>query len=166
VTDPNLDTHKLDAALSVADIVSILSNGDEAEAIEPDLVSPPGLSPGAAAFWMATAKHYELRVDDWVVLELAARQMTVIDEAQAEWERQGKPFLGQGYNGQEVTHALLDLIDRAQKTLAGHLRQLKLPNDDGISPFSHAGRGQTGGLAKAANNPVPHRRTISKTKEA
>lgn len=147
------------ADLSVVEIVSILS-GDEPEVVEPDLVSPPGLSPGAAAFYIATAKNYELRVDDWAVLEMAARQLTIIDEAQAEWERLGKPWMSTGYSGQDVVHPLIDLMDRAQKTLAAHLRQLRLPDGEtGFSPFSHQGRGHTGGKTRAANDTRPNRRT-------
>lgn len=137
----------------MAAALDLLQGGEEAEPaeVQPDLVTPPGLSPAAAEMWLDIASTYTLRPDEWAVLHLAAKTLTTLNATEAKWADEGFPLVGEGYNGQPVEHPLVTLQNKLQSLLAAHLRQLRLPDDDGISPFSHAGRGKAGGKAKAAN---------------
>lgn len=140
--------------------VSALLDGDEAEVepITPDLVTPSGLSPAGADLWMRVASTYVLRVDDMAVLTMAAKAQTTLDAVEAKWAEEGFPMIGEGYNGQPVEHPLLTMADKQRKTIAQLLRQLRLPDlETGVSPFSHAGRGQAGGLQRGANERRKHR---------
>ncbi|NYI76628.1 hypothetical protein [Nocardioides panzhihuensis] len=132
--------------------LAALKGEEEPEAITPDIITPSGLGPMGAAFYIQVAQAYTLRLDDFLVLEGLCRQLDLIEALRAEWENLGSPLMSTGVAGQLVTHPLIDAQDRALKTVMAAARQLRLPDlDTGISPFSHAGRGQAGGTQRAIN---------------
>lgn len=103
--------------------------------------TPIGLSTRARALWRAVAGTYELRADELVVLEDAARAVTDVDRLRKAMV--GEPLLTEGSKGQLRGHPLLAEIRASTRLASTLLRQLGLPDDpaaEGDAAGSHAAR--------------------------
>lgn len=108
------------------------------------LVIPSGLTADAQALYAEIANRYELRPDEWSVLEAACRSLSLAEELTLAYERDPEPMVRASHGGMQVNPLLIE-AERARDRMAKHLRQLRLPDETGVSPFSHAARGRKGG---------------------
>lgn len=107
--------------------------------------APRALDAAGKRLWQEVAGEYELRPDEYRVLEDACREADLIDEM-AKAQR-GEPLLIEGSQGQMVLNPLVSELRQHRATLAGLLAKLKLPD----MPASGEGEGD-GGSAPAAND--------------
>jgi hypothetical protein len=91
--------------------------------------APPGLGPRAAELWGGVTGKWELRIDEQLILEAACREVDLI-EAMIDRQR-GEDLIGTGSQGQPVAAPLISELRMHRTTLAGLLKQLKLPDEDG-----------------------------------
>lgn len=97
-----------------------------------DKPKPPAhLSDAGKALWTDVVGEYDLRVDELRVLASACVAADMESEFLKAWADLGRPYMSKGSMGQEVEHPMIGSIDKQAKAKAGHLRQLKLPEDGG-----------------------------------
>ncbi|MBZ5737510.1 hypothetical protein [Nocardioides mangrovi] len=111
------------------------------------LVIPAGLTADAQALYADIANRYTLRPDEWSVLEAACRSLSLAEELTLAYARDPEPMVRASHGGMQVNPLLIE-AERARDRMAKHLRQLRLPDESGLSPFSHAARGQKGGQTR------------------
>lgn len=105
---------------------------------------PDDLERAGAKLWTAVTSQYRLRADELRVLEDASREadlIAVLDKGMT-----GAKLLVRGSQGQDVINPLISELRQHRATLAGLLRQLKLPDD------SEAAAGARSSSARAAAN--------------
>lgn len=88
--------------------------------------APKDLSANGRALWRDVATSYQLRVDEYRVLEDACREADLIDDLQI--EAKGAERVVRGSQGQPVINPLISELRQHRSTLASLLRQLKLPD--------------------------------------
>lgn len=88
--------------------------------------APKGLAAAGRALWRDIAGTYELRPDEVRVLAAACREEDIIDRLQAALD--GAPLTTKGSMGQDAPSPLLTELRQHHGTLAGLLKQLKLPD--------------------------------------
>jgi hypothetical protein len=91
--------------------------------------APAGLDKAGKKLWREIAKDYDLRPDEYRVLEDAAREADLIDfmsEAMRD-----EPLLIEGSQGQMVLNPLVSELRQHRTTLSNLLTKLKLPDDIG-----------------------------------
>jgi hypothetical protein len=87
---------------------------------------PPGLSAGGRRFWREIQSAYELRPDELVILEKAAR--TLDDLGRLEAALASSAVLVAGSMGQERPNPLFGECRSARTVLAALLKQLAIPD--------------------------------------
>lgn len=90
---------------------------------------PVTLADAGKALWSSVVAKYELRVDEYAVLEAACKTADMIATLDKEWDALGKPFMTRGSMGQDVIHPLIGERRAQQAQIAKLLGQLKLPDD-------------------------------------
>lgn len=90
--------------------------------------APAGLEASGRRLWRGVADKYELRPDELLVLEHAARTADLIDDLAA--GLQGAPLMQPGSMGQARPNPLLAEIRNQRQLLGTLLRQLGLPDED------------------------------------
>ena len=107
----------------------------------PRVRCPAGLSIPGQRLWRNVTEAYELRVDELVLLEVAAKTLDTVTALDAALVDQ--PLVVAGSMGQQREHPLLSEARQQRAALARLLRQLALPEVDefsGAAARSHAGR--------------------------
>lgn len=95
------------------------------------VTAPQKLSRAGRKFWTDITEKYELRTDELRILEDACREMDLIDRLEGELE--GAKAIVHGSQGQPVINPLISEQRQHRATLAALLRQLKLPDENGLS---------------------------------
>lgn len=90
--------------------------------------APKGLAAAGAKLWRDVTGKYDLRADEFVVLEAACRASDRV--VAMESERDGQ-VTATGSMGQIVVHPLVAEIRAHEAQIAGLLAKLKLPDDAG-----------------------------------
>jgi phage terminase small subunit len=88
--------------------------------------APEGLSAKGQTMWREVATSYQLRIDEYRILEDACREGDLIDALQAEAKHADTVVTGS--QGQPVINPLISELRQHRSTLASLLRQLKLPD--------------------------------------
>lgn len=88
--------------------------------------APGGMGERALRLWHAIADEYELRPDEYRVLEDACRQTAIVDRL--ERELRGAPMVMRGSQGQTVANPLLAEVRQHRTIVASLLKQLNLPD--------------------------------------
>lgn len=91
--------------------------------------APSGMGERALRLWHQVADTYELRADEWRVLEDACRETAIVDSLQN--ELRGAPLIMKGSMGQPVANPLLAEIASHRRLAASLFKQLGLPDMDG-----------------------------------
>jgi hypothetical protein len=91
--------------------------------------TPAGLGVTGRSLFRRVSSAYELRPDEFAVLEAAARTSDLVEQLAAALV--GAPLLTAGVGGQDRVNPLLVELRQQRICLAGLLRQLRLP-DDGV----------------------------------
>lgn len=93
--------------------------------------APTNLTAAGKSLWSDVVGKWDLRVDELRVLASACVAADMEAEFIKAWSELGRPYMSKGSMGQEVEHPLIGSIDKQAKSKAGHLRQLKLPDEPG-----------------------------------
>ena len=88
--------------------------------------APDDLSSKGCELWRDVATSYQLRVDEYRILEDACREADLIDDLQGEARHADR--IVRGSQGQPVINPLISELRQHRSTLASLLRQLKLPD--------------------------------------
>lgn len=107
--------------------------------------APIGLGARALALWTDITAAYQLRIDEVYLLEAACREVDLIERIEAELRL--AQWVVRGAYGQRVINPLLPEVRQHRTTLAGLLRQMKLPDEGGRRSATDA----TTAARKAAN---------------
>lgn len=99
--------------------------------------APPHLDRSGKKLWREIARDYDLRPDEYRVLEDACREADLIEHL-AEAQRQS-PIMISGSMGQQVLNPLIGEVRQHRVALAGLLAKLKLPDDAGEVPAGSGG---------------------------
>jgi len=99
------------------------------------------LGSAGTKLWRSIASAYELRADEVRVLEDACRIADAI--TRLEHGMEGQPLVAKGSRGQPVLNPLLAEQLSHPVALAAALRQLKLPDVDGVKPNQQRAAAQT-----------------------
>lgn len=91
--------------------------------------APAGMGKRSLAFWHSVTDKYELRTDEFRILEEACRTMTLIDRM--ERDLKNADLVAFGSQGQPVVHPLAEGIRQQRAMLAALFRQLGLPDEEG-----------------------------------
>lgn len=91
--------------------------------------APAGLDPAGRKLWRAIVDHYELRADELRVLQDACREADLVEKLDEATRGEMFDFLVKGSMGQQVINPLISELRQHRSTLAGLLRQLRLPDD-------------------------------------
>lgn len=95
---------------------------------------PEGMGAGGSTLWASITGKYDLRADEFVILEAACRAFDRI--VAMELERDGA-VTATGSMGQLVVHPLVAEIRAHEAQVSALLAKLKLPDDDsGAAPVS------------------------------
>ncbi|MBF6301179.1 hypothetical protein IU459_27075 [Nocardia amamiensis] len=108
--------------------------------------APKGLRPGGRKLWTDIVGKWELRPDELRVLREAAREVDLIDALESALSKDS--IMIAGSMGQRVVNPLVSELRQHRATLAGLLRQLKLPDADS----GEAGMESRSTAARAAAN--------------
>lgn len=104
---------------------------------------PTGLGAAGRRLWRAVAGGYDLRPDELILLESAARTLDTL--AQIEAALVGAPLTVPGSAGQLREHPLMSEARHQRAAVAALLRQLALPDsDDEIAAVRSAARSRRG----------------------
>lgn len=95
--------------------------------VSPRLPRGLGRDTRGGRLWRDVTAEYDLRADELVVLEMAARQTNLSERFAAEIEK--KPLIVRGSKGQDAPHPLLQELRASRHVVAQMLRQLQLPDD-------------------------------------
>ena len=90
--------------------------------------APSGMGERALRLWRQVADNYELRADEWRILEDACRETALVDLLQK--ELRGAPLIMKGSMGQPVSNPLLAEIAAHRRLAASLFKQLGLPDLD------------------------------------
>lgn len=90
--------------------------------------APSGMGERSLRLWHAVADKYELRPDEYRLLEDVCRQAAIVDRL--ERELVGAPMIMRGSMGQAVANPLLTEIRQHRASVASLFRQLGLPDDE------------------------------------
>ncbi len=93
---------------------------------------PDGFGAAGVKLWKSISGSYQLRADEVRVLEDACRLADVV--RQLEKAMVGQQLLVKGSMGQPVLNPLLAEQKTHRMALAAALKQLKLPDADGVRP--------------------------------
>ncbi|HWK92624.1 MAG TPA: hypothetical protein VNR17_10240 [Luteimicrobium sp.] len=107
--------------------------GDEIDT-KPQIPTPRGLGKSGRQLWRSVLTAYELRPDELVLLENAAKTADFV--AQLDEALKGAPLVVKGSMGQERENPLLSERRQQSAHLARLIGQLKLPD---IEPQSEYG---------------------------
>jgi len=91
--------------------------------------APNALGARGRKLWRAIATRYELRLDELILLESAAR--TLDDVERLREALVGADLTVRGSAGQPAANPLLAELRQSRSLLAQHFRQLSLPDLDG-----------------------------------
>lgn len=91
--------------------------------------APKTLGKAGSALWRSVASKYELRPDEYAVLEQAAATADTIAELEDAREVAGRPLMTKGSMGQEVIHPFIGEIRAQRSQLATLMSRLKLPDE-------------------------------------
>src|SRR5699024_1527317 len=94
---------------------------------------PAGLESAGQELWVQIVDKYDLRPDELVTLEDICAATDLIQVLELEWRANGKPLITTGSMGQEVEHPIIGSIDKQRKARNALWRQLKLPDDPGVT---------------------------------
>lgn len=97
-----------------------------AEQPKKPIPAPKNLTVAGRRVWRAITDKYDLRADELRVLEDACREADLIDVLSA--AAKGAKLLLHGSQGQPVINPLISELRQHRATLAGLLRQLRLPD--------------------------------------
>ena len=89
--------------------------------------APNGLSERVLKFWRTVLGKFDLRPDEYRLLEDACRQMVIIDGL--EKSLRGAEPVSKGSRGQPVVNPVLQEVRQQRVVLASLLKQLGLPSD-------------------------------------
>lgn len=103
---------------------------------------PTGLGPAGRRLWRSIASGYDLRPDELILLESAARTLDTL--AQIEAALVGAPLTVPGSAGQLREHPLMSEARHQRAAVAALLRQLALPDSDEIAAVRSAARSSRG----------------------
>lgn len=113
--------------------------------------TPTGLSATGRRLWSDIGGDFELRPDELRILEAACR--TADDLARVDAALVGAPVLTTGSMGQDVVNPLFAMALAHRRQLAGLVKQLNLPDEDGVripsDLFDKRRRGHVSDLAEA-----------------
>jgi hypothetical protein len=90
---------------------------------------PEGLGERAAELWDGLTSKYDLRKDELFILHEACREIDLIDRM--ENFQRGDELTGRGSQGQVVAAPMLAELRQHRALFAAHMKQLKLPDEDG-----------------------------------
>ena len=90
--------------------------------------APKGLSGRSNKFWSTVTAKYDLRPDEYRLLEDSCRTMDVVDALQVSFR--GEPLTVVGGRGQVTVHPLLVELRQQRIVLASLLKQLGLPSEE------------------------------------
>lgn len=88
--------------------------------------APKDLTAKGRTLWREVASSYQLRIDEYRILEDACREADLIDALQE--EAKYADTVVEGSQGQPVINPLISELRQHRSTLASLLRQLKLPD--------------------------------------
>lgn len=88
--------------------------------------SPVALREGGRSLWDSIAGHFELRADEWRILQDACFEADIIDRLQVEFA--AGETTTRGSMGQEVAAPTLSELRQHRATLTMMLAKLKLPD--------------------------------------
>lgn len=91
--------------------------------------APKSLGKAGTSLWRAVASKYELRPDEYSILEQAAATADMIAELEAAREDQGRPLVSTGSMGQEVIHPFIGELRAQRSQMAALMARLKLPDE-------------------------------------
>ena len=91
--------------------------------------TPKGIGENGAKLWRGVASAYQLRVDEYQILEDACREVDLIARLEAELE--GAPLMVEGIKGQPIASPLVSELRQHRSVLARLLGALKLPDAAG-----------------------------------
>ena len=100
--------------------------------------APSKLGAKARRLWRGITESYELRPDELRVLEDACREVDLIERLEAELA--GADLIVNGSMGQPVANPLVQELRLHRSTVKGLLQSISLPDEDGSSSRSSAGR--------------------------
>lgn len=89
--------------------------------------APKGLDSVGSKLWRDVTGKYDLRVDEWTVLEAACRASDRADLMRDELDI--RPLMVEGSTGQLVVNPLVAEIRAHEAQVASLLARLKLPDD-------------------------------------
>lgn len=89
--------------------------------------APQGMNEPGRGLWKDITGKYGLRADELRVLEAACREADLIDRIESMMP--DEELIVSGSQGQPVINPLVPELRQHRTTLAGLLRQLKLPDD-------------------------------------
>jgi hypothetical protein len=88
---------------------------------------PRDLDAAGKKLWRDIAKEYDLRPDEYRILEDACRQADLVDFISSAQRKE--PLLIEGSQGQMVLNPLVSELRQHRTTLSNLLTKLKLPDD-------------------------------------
>lgn len=109
--------------------------------------TPAKLGASGRSLWASVAGKYELRADEQRILEDACREADLVDKISAQLAKDDLMVVGS--MGQPVVNPMVAEVRQHRTALAGLLRGLKLPDDEGGS--SEVGGGLSAKNREAAN---------------
>lgn len=101
--------------------------------------APAGLSTRGRRFWHRVVADVELGADEELILTSICRELDLLQRLEDEMD--GAPLIVHGVAGQPVAHPMLQELRAHRALLAAHLKQLGLPDEDGLQTASSAARG-------------------------
>lgn len=89
--------------------------------------TPRGLKARGSKLWRSVTSTYELRPDELVILEDAAREADLVDRLHAQLGK--SELVVKGSMGQDVASPLVQEIRQHRTVFAGLMAKLKLPDE-------------------------------------
>lgn len=99
---------------------------------------PADLADRGREFWHRVVADVELNADEELILTSICRELDLLQRL--EDEMAGAPLIVHGVAGQPVAHPMLQELRAHRALLAAHLRQLGLPDEDGVQTASTSAR--------------------------
>lgn len=112
------------------------------------LDAPEGLDTAGLRLWQQVAATWALRPDELRVLADACNEADLVDRLQAELV--DAPLMVKGSQGQQVASPLVSELRQHRSTLAGLLKQLRLPDEDdgALSPATKSAAARAAARAR------------------
>lgn len=125
---------------AVAAVLALVGS-HEAEAIEPDLPSPPAdTSAKGTALWYALLGAYEFNLGEMAILEQLVTTQSHLDEIEADWRRDGSPTQATGSMGQPVADPRVQEMRQLRAQHLALVKALNLPAEGGQEQRRRPGR--------------------------